>query len=65
MNQVKYYYPESAWEIIKSYILAFDKTRKTKSAKLMTEPIEYYRGMIENGDVFENTPFSFVYFFRI
>ena len=62
MNQVEYYYPEPAWEIIKSYILMFDKARKTKTAKLMIEPIEYYRDMIENGDMIKDTPFSFVYF---
>jgi hypothetical protein len=64
MNQ-EYHYPEPAWGIIKSYMLTFDKTRKTKTAKLMTEPIEYYRCLIENGDIIEDTPFSFVYFFRI
>ena len=62
MNTEEYYYPEPAWEIIKSYILTFDKTRKTKTAMIMKDPCDYFTCWIESGQLEPDTTFYYMYF---
>jgi hypothetical protein len=61
----EYYYPDLPWAIIKSYNLTFDKTRVTKSAKLMKEYCNNYEQMVENDEILPDTSFSFVYFYSM
>jgi hypothetical protein len=61
----EYYYPDLPWSIIKSYNLTLDKTRISKSAKLMKKYCKYYEQLLENDGIFPDTPFSFVYFYSI
>ena len=44
-------------------MLTFDKTRKTKTAKLMTGFCEHYQSLLENDVILPDTSFPFVYFF--
>ena len=59
------YYPDLPWSIIKSYNLTFDKTRVTKSAKLMKEFCTCYEQLIEDDEILPETSFSFVYFYSM
>lgn len=63
--KVEYYYPDLPWSIIKSYNLTFDKTRITKSAKLLKEYCKSYDQMIEDDEILPETSFSFVYFYSM
>lgn len=60
-----YYFPDLPWSIIKSYNLTFDKTRKTKSAKLMTEFCEGYKELLQDEEILPSTSFVFVYFYSM
>ena len=60
-----YYFPDLPWSIIKSYNLTFDKTRKTKSAKLMTEFCEGYKELLQDEEILPTTSFVFVYFYSM
>lgn len=60
-----YYYSELPWSIIKSYNLTFDKTRVTKSAKLLKEYHEGYQQLLEDDEILPNTSFPFVYFYTM
>lgn len=64
-EEKNYYYPDLPWSIIKSYNLTFDKTRATKSAKLMKEYCKSYEDMIEDHEILPETSFSFVYFYSM
>ena len=46
-NQKDYYLPDYPWSIIKSYILTLDKTRKTKTAKLMRHLCDEYNASLK------------------
>lgn len=59
------YYPDLPWSIIKSYNLTFDKTRATKSAKLLKEYFKTYEQLIEDDEILPETSFSFVYFYSM
>jgi hypothetical protein len=61
----EYYYPDLPWSIIKSYNLTFNKTRLTKSAKLMKDYCKHYEELLENDEILPDTTFSFVYFYSI
>jgi hypothetical protein len=61
----EYYYPDLPWSIIKSYNLTLDKTRITKSAKLMKNYCKHYEQLLENDEILPDTTFSFVYFYSI
>ena len=62
----EFYYPDYPWSIIKSYaIVSFDKTRKTKTAKLMKNYCESYEQLILDDDIVPNTTFSFVFFYSM
>ena len=61
----EYYYPDLPWSIIKSYNLTFDKTRATKSAKLMKYYCKHYKELLENDEILPDTSFSFVYFYSM
>ena len=47
----EYYYPDLPWSIIKSYNLTLDKTRITKSAKLMKKYCNHYEQLLENDEI--------------
>lgn len=47
----EYYYPDLPWSIIKSYNLTLDKTRITKSAKLMKNYCKHYEQLLENDEI--------------
>lgn len=61
----KYYYPDLPWSIIKSYNLTFDKTKVTKSAKLLKEFHEGYHQLLRDDEILPDTSFSFVYFYTM
>lgn len=61
----EFYYSERPWSIIKSFILTFDKSRNTKTAKIMKPLCELYESMIINEDILPDSGFSFVYFYTI
>lgn len=62
----QYYLPDYPWSIINSYILTLDKTRKTKTAKLMRPLCDEYNialkmpGMDSTNK--DNTTFVCIYF---
>ncbi len=60
-----YYYPELPWSIIKSYNLTLDKTKITKSAKIMKKYCNHYQGLLEDNEILADTSFSFVYFYSM
>lgn len=60
-----FYFPDLPWSIIKSFNLTFDKTRKTKSAKLMKEFCEGYKQLLEDEEILPHTSFAFVYFYSM
>ena len=63
MNIKEYYYSERPWSIIKYFLLTFDKSRSTKTAKLLKPFHERYESILENGFIAPDTEFSFVYFY--
>ena len=64
MSQNDFYYSEKPWSIIKSYILTFDKTRSTKTAKIMKPICEYFDDLLYDDRIFVNEiDFPFIYFF--
>jgi hypothetical protein len=65
MKKQQYYFPDLPWSIIKSFNLTFDKTRATKSAKLMKEYCNSYEEMINDNEILPETSFSFVYFYSM
>ena len=64
-NENEYYYPDSLWSEIKSYILTFDKTRVSKTAKLLHDYIQDYNELIENDEILPETSFCFIYFYSL
>lgn len=66
INKNEFYYSELPWEIIKSYILTFDKTRCTKSAKIMKPLCEHFRNEIEDdSNLINDNDFQFLYFYTM
>jgi len=62
----QYYLPDYPWSIIKSYMLTLDKTRKTKTAKLMRPLCDEYNDALKMpvmiGMPKYNTTFISIYF---
>lgn len=61
MNE--FYYSERPWSIIKSFVLTFDKSRSTKTAKIMKPLCELYKSLIKNEDILPDSGFPFIYFY--
>jgi len=65
MLDKEFYYTEYPWSIIKSFILSFDKTRSTKTAKLIKPFCDKYRSLLEDDIILPDTEFTFVYFYSM
>lgn len=62
----EYCFPDYPWSIIKSYaVVIFDKTRKTKTAKLMKKFCVDYQQLLEDEEILPGTSFPFVYFYTM
>jgi hypothetical protein len=59
------YIPDLPWSIVKSYLLTFDKSRQTKSCKLIKGYCTAYQELLDDGDIIPDTSFCFVYFFSM
>lgn len=64
MSQFDFYYSEIPWSIVKSFILTFDKTRITKTAKIMKPLCESFQELLTDDSIsITDSDFSFVYFY--
>ena len=59
------HYPDYPWSLIKSYNLTFDKTRVTKSARMIKEYHMDYKQLLDDDEILPNTSFPFVYFYTM
>ena len=62
MKNQDYCLPDYPWSIIKSYILTLDKTRKTKTAKLMMRLCDEYNASLKVPGEHEELSFISIYF---
>ena len=61
MNE--YYYSERPWSIIKSFLLTFDKSRSTKTAKILKPLFERYESVLKDEDILPDSfPLFYFYF---
>jgi len=65
MELKELYYSERPWSIIKDFFLTFDKTRSTKTCKLIKPLCVHYKSLLEDEDVLPDTQFPFVYFYTM
>ena len=62
---MEFYYSERPWSIIKSFFLTFDKTRSTKTSKLMKSLCSHYKDLLDDEEVLPDTSFPFIYFYTM
>ena len=65
MEIKEFYYSERPWSIIKDFCLTFDKTRSTKTSKIMKPLCDHYKSLLDDDIVLPDTEFPFVYFYSM
>lgn len=64
-NQNEYFFPDSLWDEIKSFVFAFDKTRMAEPAKMLKDYINDYNELLETNEILPDTSFCFIYFYSM